>query len=156
MKASRPSRRLLVVANETVASETLQFAIRSELEDARTTEVLMVAPALNSRLRHWLSDEDGARNAARRRLAQSLHGLVHLGVHAKGLIGDADPLQAIEDALSVFAADRLIIATHPGRSNWLARDLVGRAAERFPLPITHIVVDPSGATSAAVPTYLAA
>jgi hypothetical protein len=30
-------------------------------------EVLVVAPAVNSRLRHWLSDEDGARRRAARR-----------------------------------------------------------------------------------------
>ena len=36
----------------------------------------------------------------------------------------------------------MIISTHPhGRSNWLEQDVVGRTRERFPLPVTHVVVD---------------
>jgi hypothetical protein len=38
--------------------------------------------------------------------------------------------------------DEIIVATHPEeRSNWLAHDLVGRARERFELPVVHVVVD---------------
>jgi hypothetical protein len=49
---------------------------------------------------------------------------------------------AIEDALAVFAADELLVATHPeARSNWLAHDLVARACARFSLPVVHLVVD---------------
>ena len=104
--------------------------------------MFVVAPALNSRLRHWLSDEGDARKAAVRRLQLCVDRLVDVGVDAEGAIGDADPLQAIKDALSIFPAGHLVIATHPeGRSNWLARDLVGHAAKHFGLPITHIVVD---------------
>jgi hypothetical protein len=52
------------------------------------------------------------------------------------MIGDPDPLQAIDDALAAFLADGVIIATHPeGQSNWLARNLVQRAELRFDLPI---------------------
>jgi hypothetical protein len=52
-------------------------------------------------------------------------------------------LQAIEDSLKLYAADELIIATHPeGRSNWLERDLVQKARARFHQPIRHVVVSP--------------
>ncbi len=35
-----------------------------------------------------------------------------------------------------------MISTHPeGRSNWLERNVVGAARERFDIPITHVVVD---------------
>ena len=38
----------------------------------------------------------------------------------------------MEDALRRFPADEVIISTHPpGRSNWLERDVVERARERF-------------------------
>jgi hypothetical protein len=51
-------------------------------------------------------------------------------------------VQAIEDALRVFGADEIIISTHPpGRSNWLERDEVAKARDRFPVPVTHVVVD---------------
>jgi hypothetical protein len=139
---TRP-RRVLVISNETVEAEILRETISAR---ARTTQIVVVAPALNSRLRHWLSDEDPARRAAERRLAGALAGLRAVGVDADGWVGDADPMLAIEDALAVFAADELLVATHPeARSNWLAHDLVGRACARFSLPVLHLVVDGAAA-----------
>ncbi len=35
------------------------------------------------------------------------------GINARGEVGDADPLQAIEDALRTFGADEIVISTHP-------------------------------------------
>jgi GNAT superfamily N-acetyltransferase len=136
------TRRILVIANETVESAVLHDVIRARVEYAAGAEVTVVAPALNSRLRHWLSDDGDARLAAEERLDRCLGRLIDDGVEASGWVGDADPVQAIEDALHVFAADEIAVATHPeGRSNWLARDLVRRARERFPQPVLHIVVD---------------
>ena len=134
-------RRILVVANETVGGRTLRDLIHERSEDVRE-EVLVVTPALNSPLRHWASDEDGARAAAQDRLDASLDRLRGLGVQARGEVGDGDPLQAMEDALRTFGADEIIISTHPeGRSHWLERGVVTKARERFAVPITHVVVD---------------
>jgi hypothetical protein len=134
-------RRILVVANETVGGHTLRSAILEKSLDVRE-EVLVVTPALNSPIRHWVSDDDGARASAQQRLDESLAQLAAAGVEAKGQIGDGDPLQAMEDALRTFGADEIIISTHPvGRSNWLERDVVEKARERFAVPITHVVVD---------------
>ncbi len=137
-KAARTPRRVLVVANETVGAETLHAVIAAH----RDTEVLVVAPALNSRIRHWTSDEDGARRRAAARLAACVGALRGAGVSVEGRVGDADPMCAIADALVGFDADELLIATHPEhRSNWLAHDLVGRACARFLLPVAHIVIE---------------
>jgi GABA permease len=137
----REPHRLLVVANETVEGAPLHDAIHARAE-AGPVEVLVVAPALNSRLRHWMSDEDGARHAAEQRLVACLERLQSAGVRTYGWVGDADPLLAMDDALAVFRADEAIVATHPEeRSNWLAHHLVDRARERFALPIAHVVVD---------------
>ena len=134
-------RRILVISNETVTGVVLHQAIRFRAHNV-AGEVLVVAPALNSRVRHWMSDVDGARRSAEDRLQSCLKRLVAAGIRARGEIGDGDPLQAIADALSVFPADEIIIATHPEeRSHWLAHDLVGRARARFAPPILHIVVD---------------
>jgi hypothetical protein len=134
-------RRILVIANETVAGHTLRSMILERSLDVRE-EVLVVTPALNSPLRHWVSDEDGARAAAQERLDASLAKLAEAGVQARGEVGDGDPLQAMEDALRTFGADEIIISTHPeGRSNWLERGVVTKARERFAVPITHVVVD---------------
>ena len=134
-------RRILVIANETVAGRALQDTIRQVSEGVHE-QVLVVCPALNTPLRHWTSDEDAARDEARRRLDLSLRQLADDGVEASGEVGDADPLQAIEDALRTFGADEIIVSTHPeGRSNWLERGVVEAARERFAVPITHVVVD---------------
>src|SRR5580765_5692941 len=89
---------ILVLANETVeADELLDVIERSAGGEAN---VLVVAPALNSRLRHWASDEDTARDLAKDRLQRSVEHLHGAGVDATGMIGDADPLQALRDALA--------------------------------------------------------
>jgi hypothetical protein len=135
--------RILVVANETSEARALHTAIRSRAPDPGRVRVLLVAPALNSRFRHWLSDEDEARSAAERRLRKSLELLDEAEIRAEGLVGDADPLQAIDDALRIFPANEIIIATHPeGRSNWLERRLVERASRRFAQPVVHVVAEP--------------
>ena len=134
-------RRILVIANETVGGEELLRILRQKSEGVQE-HVLVVCPALNSQVRHWASDEDGARAAAQGRLDASLAQLQRYGVAASGEVGDGDPLQAIEDALRTFGADEIVISTHPeGRSNWLERNVVGSARDRFDLPITHVVVD---------------
>jgi hypothetical protein len=141
----RPSapgeRRILVVANETVGGEPLRDLIHRRSEGVEEL-VRVVCPALMSPVRYFASDEDGPRAAAQERLARSLERLRELGVAAEGEVGDADPLQAIEDALRTFGADEVIISTHPeGRSVWLERGVVRAARERFAVPITHVVVD---------------
>jgi len=134
-------RRVLVIANETVGGQALAEVIHDRAGRFRE-EVLVVCPALNSPLKHWASDEDGARSDAQKRLERSLERLREAGVNARGEIGDPDPLQAIEDALRTFGPDEVVISTHPeGRSNWLERGVVAGARERFDVPVTHVVVD---------------
>jgi uncharacterized membrane protein len=134
-------RRILVIANETVGGERLRDEIHSRSE-GYDEHVLVVTPALNSHLRHWASDEDNARVEAQKRLDASLERLRSGGIDARGEVGDAEPLQAMEDALRLFGADEIIISTHPqGRSHWLEKGIVETARERFAVPITHVIVD---------------
>jgi hypothetical protein len=134
-------RRILVIANETVGGERLRDEIHSRSE-GYDEHVLVVTPALNTHLRHWASDEDNARVEAQKRLDASLDRLRAAGIDAKGEVGDAEPVQAMEDALRLFGADEIIISTHPeGRSHWLEKGIVETARERFAVPITHVVVD---------------
>ncbi len=135
------SHRVLVIANETVAGRALRDEVVHRVR-GRKAEVLVVAPALNSRLRHWTSDEDRARAEARERLDASVAALAAEGIAVRGQVGDDDPLQAMDDVLRTFGADEIIVSTHPpGRSNWLERGLVAHARERYACPITHVVVD---------------
>lgn len=140
-RGGESERRILVIANETIGGEELFSAIQQRAEGARV-EVFVVAPALSSRLKTWVSDEDPGRAEAQRRLDNCLARLAAAGISARGEVGDIDPLQAIEDALRTFGADEIVISTHPpGRSNWLERRVVEAARERFALPIHHVIVD---------------
>ena len=128
------------MANETVEDESVYHAVRARANGG--AEVFVVAPALNTRLRHWASDVDEAREAAEDRLAKFLGRLLRSGLPASGCVGDSDPLQAMAGALRQFPADEIVIATHPRRrSNWLAKGLVERARARHTQTIVHVVVD---------------
>jgi hypothetical protein len=135
--------RVLVVANETVGGRALLEEIQNRCK-GRTSEVLVVVPALtSSRLEYLASDVDEALDEARRRLDESLARMKDAGLSARGEVGDHyDPNTAIEDALREFSADEVVISTHPPeRSKWLERGVVERARRDIPLPVTHVVVD---------------
>jgi len=98
------------------------------------------APALNSRLRHCVSDVDGAIARAHDRVELAVGELRDRGVSTRGEVGDSNPMVAITDALANFPALEIVIATHPaGQSNWLERGLIENVRARFDLPVTHLV-----------------
>jgi hypothetical protein len=145
--------RILVVANETVGGRALLEEIqrRGRGGEAR---ILVVVPALTaSALEHWSSDVDGALADARRRLDASLTTMRGAGLNASGHVGDHhEPASAIEDALREFAADEVVISTHPPeRSRWLEGGVVERARRDVPLPVTHVVVDLEAETAVVDP-----
>ncbi len=131
--------RLLLVANRTCPCPALPAQVLTHVGD-RPAEVLVLAPALNSRLRHWVSDVDDAVRAAEQRMSMTIDELRRHGLSVIGRVGDADPLEAIADALATFPASTIMISTWPaGASNWLEKNLPRRAAERFGLPVNHVV-----------------
>jgi hypothetical protein len=117
-------RRVLVVAVEAVVPEGLARA-----------DVVVVAPALNSRLRRWVSDEDAARRRAHERLGALVDRLRPIAGRVEGRVGDADPLLAIGDVLATFPADEIVVAAGAEYSTDRALDLVARAREQFALPV---------------------
>jgi hypothetical protein len=130
---------LLVVANETIGTDPLRREVCARAAGCRS-DVLVVAPALNTPIRHWTADDAASRANARRRLDEEIAVLTGLGVQARGEIGADDPLQAVDDALRTFPADEIVIATHSeGRANWLEADLVGRVRAAYRLPVTHVI-----------------
>lgn len=137
--AGRTEGCILVVANRTCPCPDVLDEVCRRAE-ARGSEIVIVAPALNTRLKHYVSDVDGALAEARARLQVAIEGLAERGVEARGEVGDADPLQAIEDAFRQFTPLELVISTYPPeRSNWLERNVVDRARERYDITVTHIV-----------------
>jgi nucleotide-binding universal stress UspA family protein len=134
-------RRVLVVANETVAGEELLSTI-STLALSQQTRFRVVCPALNSRLKTYTSDEDPARAAAQERLDATLARLAAVGIDASGEVGDGDPLVAVDDGVRTFGPNEIVISTHPpGKSNWLEKGIVDSVRARYDVPVTHVVVD---------------
>lgn len=130
--------RILVVADEGVAAGAFRDAIELSAQ-AGPTEAFVTAPALASRLGRWTGDE-ASYDAAKQHLDDTLRELSALGVEASGKIGANDPIQAADDALRMFAADELVIATHAdSEANWLEKDVVEVARSRYGMPVTHIV-----------------
>jgi hypothetical protein len=129
---------ILVVANRTCPCTELPEMLRGRASD--DARVVIVAPALNGRLAHAVSDTDGAVAGARARLATAVAHLQAAGIEAEGIIGDSNPMIAIADVLAQFAADEIVISSWPpGRSNWLEKNLVEKARSRFGLPVHHVV-----------------
>jgi hypothetical protein len=81
--------RILVIANVTCPCEELRDLVHEHA--GPDTRVAIVAPALNGRLSHLVSDSDGAVTAARARLATAVTALGARGVDAQAVVGDADP-----------------------------------------------------------------
>jgi GABA permease len=134
-------RRILVIANETVAGQELLSTI-STLALSQQTQFRVICPALNSRLKTYTSDEDPAREAAQQRLDLTLARLGSVGIEASGEVGDGDPLVAVDDAVRTFGPNEIVISTHPpGRSNWLEKGVVESVRSRYDVPVTHVVVD---------------
>jgi hypothetical protein len=142
---SETPRRILVVANETVAGRPLIDAVRKHAEEAhaenRPFQVTVVCPQ-NIPRHGYVIDDTSVRSAAENRLKLTLAALREVGIEARGELMDENPYGATMDAIAEFGADEIIISTHPEtRSGWLRRDLVDRVRSDSGLPVEHIVVD---------------
>jgi GABA permease len=135
----RPARRVLIVANQTATSSALISDLQTRARRG-PVDLHLVVPALNSHLRHWLSDTDDAVLAARRRAEHAVTVLKFHGLPTTAEVGDSVPLLAIEDALVQFDADEILISTlPPDRSHWLEHNLVELARTRFDVPVRHVI-----------------
>ncbi|MGH2906514.1 MAG: hypothetical protein ACRDKI_07060 [Solirubrobacterales bacterium] len=148
MSNERSYERLLVIANETIAGSGLHRQIRDMLTEGG--KVLVVAPALSSRLKYVFSDVDGPRAQAQERLDRSLELLAASGIRARGEVGDVNPVRAFEDEVALFEPDAVLVSTHPeGRSHWLENHIVEKIEAKTDLPVTHVVVDLTAEEAAA-------
>src|SRR5215217_4138199 len=133
-------KKILALVSEPVSGEALRNAIG--FEKAKDAEVLVVAPALNSRTRFWLSDSDDAVRRAEEVQQETVERMEEEGIDAAGDTGESDPLLALQDALQTFPADEIVLFTHADdRSNWLEQGVVDEARERFERPVRHLIVE---------------
>jgi hypothetical protein len=140
--AAGAAHRVLVVADDDCAGPALCERVLTHVADRRA-DVLVVAPTLVSPLHYLDSDVDDARMDAEARLAATVDEVAAAGVSARGLVGSESPLEAIADALALFPADELVVATPPpDHANWLEQDLIERVRVEHRLPVVHLVVEP--------------
>lgn len=139
------SKRLLIVSPNPVDGEALRDEVNRRAGDAPAEVRLIMPAAEDSKLKHVMGDVDEARVQSREQLEASLEGLDGDNITITAAVGDADPLIATEDALGSFAADEVLIVTHPDdKAEWFEEDLFERAAERFEPPVIHVELHRNG------------
>jgi hypothetical protein len=131
--------KLLVVTPEPVDANMLRATLGEEVEGA---EVLVVSPATNqSRVAFWVSDPDEAIAEADAAQTETVERLEEEGVDAAGDTGESEPAVAIQDALATFAADRIVVFSHPeGDRDYREDEGLADAEERFGVPVTHALI----------------
>lgn len=133
-------KRILVVANETVAGRALIDAVKKHADGGKV-QVHVIAPQ-NMPHHGFVVYDDTVRDAAQNRLDMTLAQLREVGIEATGELMDPDPYAAVMDALRDQDYDAIIISTHPEtRSGWLRQGLVDRVARATRRPVEHVVVD---------------
>ena len=133
-------KKILALVAEPVSADALRSAVGKE--DADSAEVLVIAPALNTKKRFFLADPDPAIERAEEVQEETVERLSEGGIDAAGGTGEEDPLLALQDALVTYDADEIVLFTHAGgKQNWLEDGLVEKAQERFEAPVRHMVVD---------------
>ncbi|MEK6274371.1 MAG: hypothetical protein AABM30_03450 [Actinomycetota bacterium] len=134
---------VLVVANETVAGPSLIEALKRRAADG--VDLITVLSPVSHPHTAYVVYEDTRRAAAERRLDRTLSALREAGITADGLVVEADPADAVVDAIAVLEpkVTEVIVSTHPKeRSAWLRRKVIDRVRDAAQgLPVEHVVVD---------------
>jgi hypothetical protein len=134
-----PAVRLLVVVAQAARGEELRHRLLT-LSRGRELELCLLAPAFaSSGLEYVASDVDRGIQRALDRLERSLAEMRwHHIVSARGEVGEADPILAIDSALVTFPADEIVLVPSVERDQWAEKQLFERVCARFELPVWEI------------------
>ena len=125
---------VLVVANETLTSQTLIDEIRSR-DSEGLWSFQLVAPV-----------GDGDRSTTERRLATALAILAESGVSATGRVAEGDMVSVATEAAAEVAPQELVIATLPlAQSRWMQTDSVDKVRKATGVAMSHVIVPPNDA-----------
>lgn len=134
---------VLVVANETVAGQGLIDVLKSRAADG--ADLITVLAPVSHPHTAYVVYEDTRRAAAGRRLERTLAALRGAGIAAHGLVVEADPADAVRDAIAMLdpKPTEIVVSTHPKeRSAWMRRKVIDRIRDAAGgLPVEHVVVD---------------
>jgi hypothetical protein len=146
--SSTPAR-VLVVAHKTASTQPLLDAVKERAQRSPCTFTLLVPSAAHG-LHKVVDPQDQGANEAQTVLDNAIPEFQHAsGMPVEGLIGDADPVAAVQDAINLHGPfDEAIISTLSARlSRWLHLDLPSKVAG-MGLPVT--TVTPKEAAKVAV------
>jgi hypothetical protein len=137
MESSTPAR-VLVVAHKTAATPPLLEAIRERALRGPCIFTLLV-PNTTHGLHKVVDPEDQGGGEATIVLDRALPAMsTAAGTNVEGILGDADPMAAVQDALNLRGFDEVIISTlSPRVSRWLRLDLPSKVAG-LGLPVTTV------------------
>jgi glycine/D-amino acid oxidase-like deaminating enzyme len=130
--------KLLVLATDPVDADDLRAALDSD--DVEGAEVLVVSPAVNeSPVAFWMSDSDAAIAHAESTAKATAEALSAAGARTRATAGESEPLLALQDALTTFPADRVVVfARRDDAARYREDDIVGEAERRFGVPVTEV------------------
>jgi hypothetical protein len=138
MSTEQQPARVLVVANRTAATPALIEAVRERAAQGNATFTLLVPNPAHG-LHRVVDPEDVSEGEAHDTLELAVPLLEEAaGSKVEGIVGVAEPLAAIQDAVNLRGFDEIIISTLPRRvSRWLHLDLPHKASG-LGLPVTVV------------------
>jgi len=140
MESSSPAR-VLVVAHKTAATPSLIAAVRDRAQRGGAAFTLLVPNPAHG-LHKVVDAEDQDSSEAEEVIALAKPLLADAaGADIETMVGDANPLDAIQDAVNIHGFDEIIISTLPKTvSRWLKLDLPHKL-EGLGLPITTVTAE---------------
>jgi hypothetical protein len=130
--------RVLVVANRTAATPGLIEAVRERAARGPAAFTLLV-PHVAHGLHKVVDAQDTDVSESEAVLEVAVPLLEEAaGGKVEGIVGDPEPLAAIQDAINLRGFDEIILSTLPARvSRWLKLDLPSKLSG-LGLPVTHV------------------
>ena len=141
MESSQAPARVLVVAHKTAATQPLLDAVRERVQRGPSTFTLLVPNPAHG-LHKVVDPEDQQASEAQTVINDAIPALSEAaGAPVEGIVGDADPVAAVHDAINLRGFDEVIVSTLPVRlSRWLKLDLPSKVAG-MGLPVTTVTPD---------------
>jgi hypothetical protein len=139
--------RVLIVAHKTAATPALIDAVRERAARGPSTFTLLVPNAVGG-LAKVMDPEDQPEDQARDVLSLALPLLEDAaGGPVDGMVGDPNPMNAIQDAVNLKGFDEIILSTLPATvSRWLRLDLPSKVGG-LGLPVTTITAQEGAAAT---------
>jgi len=141
MESSQAPARVLVVAHKTAATQPLLDAVRERAQRGPATFTLLVPNPAHG-LHKVVDPEDQQASEAQTVIDDAVPPLSEAaGAAVEGIVGDADPVAAVQDAINLRGFDEVIVSTLPVRlSRWLKLALPSKVAG-MGLPVTTVTPD---------------